>query len=67
MAALSKVEITETQQELKQILVHQKNARGKERVQLLYLLTTDLAPSITEAALIIGRHLVTAQNCCKQY
>jgi len=67
MAASSKVEITETQEELKQILAHQKTASGKERVQLLYLLKTGLAASITEAAIIIGRHRVTAQNWIQQY
>lgn len=67
MAAVSKVEITETQEELKQMLAHQKTARGKERVQLLYLLKTGKAPSITEAAIMIGRHRVTAQNWLQQY
>lgn len=40
MAGVSRLEITETAEELKQILARQKTATGKERVQVLYLLKT---------------------------
>jgi transposase len=67
MGAVSLLEITETQEELKQLLTHQKTASGKERVLVLYLLKTGLAASITEAALMIDRHRVTVQKWIQQY
>jgi transposase len=67
MGAVSLLEITETKEELKQFLTHQKTASGKERVLVLYLLKTGLAASITEAALMIGRHRVTVQKWIQQY
>ncbi|MBH8554636.1 IS630 family transposase, partial [Nostocaceae cyanobacterium CENA357] len=40
MSGVYKLEIKETQEELKELLAIQKTATGKERVQLLYLLKT---------------------------
>ena len=67
MAGVSRLEITETAEELKQILARQKTAAGKERVQLLYLLKTGNAATISQAAAMIGRHRVTAQKWMQQY
>ncbi|MBD1940739.1 helix-turn-helix domain-containing protein [Microcoleus sp. FACHB-68] len=67
MAGVSRLEITETAEELKQILARQKTATGKERVQVLYLLKTGNAPTLSQAAVMIGRHRVTAQKWIQQY
>ena len=67
MAGVSRLEITEKAEELKQILARQKTAAGKERVQLLYLLKTGNAATISQAAAMIGRHRVTAQKWMQQY
>ncbi|NES98731.1 MAG: helix-turn-helix domain-containing protein [Desertifilum sp. SIO1I2] len=67
MVGVSRLEIRETEEELKQILAHQKTATGKERVQLLYLLKTGNASTISQASVIIGRHRVTVQKWIQQY
>ena len=67
MAGVSKLEITETAEELKQILARQKTATGKERVQLLYLLKIGNTATISQASVMIGRHRVTVQKWIKQY
>jgi hypothetical protein len=46
MAGVYKLEITETEADLKQRLCSQKTASDKERIQLLYLLKTGQATTI---------------------
>jgi hypothetical protein len=57
-----KLDITETQAELKQLLRIQKTASAKERVQLLYLLKSGQAPTVESAATLLGRNRVTVQK-----
>jgi hypothetical protein len=46
MAGVYKLEISETEEELKSLLRTQKTASGKERVQLLYLLKSGQAKTV---------------------
>jgi hypothetical protein len=62
MAGVYKLEITETEADLKQRLRTQKTASDKERIQLLYLLKTEQATTIQAAAALLGRHRVTLQS-----
>lgn len=67
MAGVSKLTITENAAELKLLLQQQKTASGKERVQLLYLLKSGQATSITQVAALLGRNRVSVQRWAAQY
>lgn len=67
MAGVYKLEITETETDLKQLLSTQKSASDKERIQLLYLLKTKQATTIQSAAALLGRHRVTLQEWLRLY
>ena len=67
MAGVYKLEITETETDLKQRLRTQKTASDKERIQLLYLLKTEQAQTIQDAAALLGRHRVTVQEWLRLY
>jgi transposase len=67
MAGVYKLELTETETDLKQRLRTQKTASDKERMQLLYLLKTEQAPTVQEAAALLGRHRVTVQEWLRLY
>lgn len=67
MAGVYKLEITETEADLKQRLCSQKTASDKERIQLLYLLKTGQATTIQSAATLLGRHRVTVQDWLRLY
>jgi transposase len=67
MAGVYKLEISETEEELKSLLRTQKTASGKERVQLLYLLKSGQAKTVERAASLLGRNRVTAQKWLRHY
>lgn len=67
MAGVYKLEIKESEAELKQLLREQKNASGKERIQLLYLLKTQQAKTVQAAASMLGRNRVTVQEWMGHY
>ncbi len=62
MAGVYKLEVIESEAKLKQLLSQQKTATGKERVQLLYLLKSQQAETVQQAAQLLGRHRVTVQD-----
>jgi hypothetical protein len=67
MAGVCKINITESEADLKRMLREQKTALGKERVQLLYLLKSQQAESAERAASVLGRHRVTIQTWLRRY
>ena len=67
MAGVYKLEIEESEAELKQLLGAQRTATGKERVQLLYLVKTGQAKTVQTAAQLLGRHRVTVQGWLSRY
>lgn len=62
-----KIEIEESVESLKELLKEQKTGSGKERVQVLYLLKSQKAKTVQEAAAIIGRNRVTVQDWLAKY
>ena len=67
MSGVYHLEITESEAELKTLLGTQKTASAKERIQLLYLLKSEQAQTIQQAAALLGRHRVTVQKWAKRY
>ncbi len=67
MAGVYKLEIQESEDDLKQLLRQQRTASGKERVQLLYLLKSGQAKTVQDAAPILGRNRVTLQKWLRHY
>jgi transposase len=67
MAGVYKLEIIQSEEELKQLLRQQKTISSKERVQLLYLLKSKQAETVQEAAQLLGWHRVTVQEWMRRY
>ena len=67
MAGIYKLNIQESEADLKQLLREQKVAFAKERVQLLYLLKTSQAKTVQQAAQMLGRNRVTVQEWLQRY
>jgi transposase len=67
MTGVYKLVIQESQAELKALLRRQKTASDKERVQLLYLLKSQQAKTLQQAAQLLGRHRVTLQKWARSY
>lgn len=67
MAGIYKLNIQESEADLKQLLREQKVAFAKERVQLLYLLKTSQAKTVQQAAKMLGRNRVTVQQWLQRY
>ena len=67
MAGVYKIEISESEAELKELLRQEKTGSGKERIQALYLLKTKKAKTVTEAAEMLGRNRVTVQDWLGKY
>jgi transposase len=67
MAGVYKIEISESKAELKELLRKEKTGSGKERIQVLYLLKTKKAETVTEAAEMLGRNRVTVQDWLGKY
>lgn len=66
MAGVDKLEMQESEDELKQLLRAQKTAASRERMHLLYLLKSQHAQTVQDAAAILGRHRATLQEWLKQ-
>ena len=67
MAGVYKIEISESEAELKELLRKEKTGSGKERIQVLYLLKTKKAKTVTEATEMLGRNRVTVQEWLGKY
>ncbi|MBD1996594.1 helix-turn-helix domain-containing protein, partial [Leptolyngbya sp. FACHB-541] len=67
MAGVYKLEISESEEDLKGLLREQKTASGKERIQLLYLLKSRQAATIQQAAQLLGRNRVSVQKWLRRY
>lgn len=67
MTGVYRIEIRETEEELKQLLRKEKTGSSKERIQVLYLLKTKKAKTVQEASQLIGRNRVTVQEWLGKY
>jgi transposase len=67
MAGVSRVVIAESAAELQQLMHQQSRVWSKERLQLLYLLQSGQAASVTHAAELLGRGRITLQRWLRKY
>lgn len=67
MTGVYHLDILETESKLKQLLRKEKLGSRKERIQLLYLLKSQQAQTVIQAAELLGRHRVTLQNWLAKY
>jgi len=67
MSGVYKLEIQESAEELQKLMHRQQKTQARERIQVLYLLKTQQARTVTQAAQLIGRHRVTVQDWLSLY
>lgn len=67
MSGVYGIDIKESAEELKQMLIGQKVAGIKEKVQALYLLKTGYGQTVTKTAQILGRNPSTVQQWLQVY
>lgn len=67
MAGVSRVVIEETVEDLKTLMRQQTQVGDKERIQLLYLLKSGQAQTVTQAAQLLGRGRATLQRWLAKY
>lgn len=67
MTGVTKVEIKESVEELHELLLKQKTASSRERIQALYLLKMGQVRTIQDTAVVVGRERVTVQRWMKTY
>lgn len=67
MVGVTKVEIFESVEELHELLLKQKTASSRERIQALYLLKMGQVKAIQDVAVVVGRERVTVHRWLKTY
>jgi transposase len=67
MAGVTSIQVKESLEELAERLRQEQDSRVKERMQVLYWLKQENAPSISAIALAIGRHRATLQEWLATY
>ena len=67
MAGVTSIEVKESLDELTQLLCQVKTSSAKERLQVLYWLKQDNAPSISAIAKAVGKHRNTLQTWLSMY
>lgn len=67
MSGVYHLDIQESAEELKQMLLRQKVASIKEKVQALYLLKAGYGQTVSETAKILGRNRSTVQEWLRLY
>lgn len=63
----TKIQISETEAELKRLLLQCTDSRIKEKLQALYWLKTKKLYTVTQIADLLGRHRVTVERWLNQY
>ncbi len=67
MSGVLKINITQTAQQLKNLLAKQTTARGKERILALYLLKINKASTLKDLAVVLGRDTATLHRWLQRY
>ncbi|NJO94030.1 MAG: helix-turn-helix domain-containing protein [Hydrococcus sp. RM1_1_31] len=67
MSRLVKIQIVESAETLKKLLLQEKKADAKEKIQALYLLKTATVETVQYLATVLGRHRTTVQRWLAQY
>ena len=67
MSGVVKIEIRETEEELKALLRKEKDATRHEKLQVLYWLKTQTVETVLSAAVRLGKHRTTIQRWLSSY
>jgi transposase len=67
MSGVVKIEIWETEEELKALLGRETNAHRHEKLQVLYWLKTQTVETLLSAAVRLGKHRTTVQRWLSSY
>ena len=67
MSGVVKIEIRETEEELKAFLRKEKDATRHEKLQVLYWLKTKTVETVLSAAVRLGKHRTTIQRWLSSY
>ena len=67
MPGVVKIDIVETQETLKALLLKAEKVEEKEKVQVLYWLKTKTVDSVSAIAVFLGRHRTTVQRWLTSY
>ena len=67
MSGVVKIEIRETESELKALLRKEKDATRQEKLQVLYWLKTKTVETVLSAAVRVGKHRTTIQRWLSSY
>jgi transposase len=67
MVGISKIKIKESVEKLKKLLSEQKSLEKFRKIQILYLLKSQEAKTIKQAAIIVGKHRITVQKWLYNY
>jgi putative transposase len=67
MTGMVKINITETESDLKKLLKQQKTAYALSRLQALYLLKTQQVETVQHLAVVLGKSRVTVQRWLQRY
>lgn len=67
MSGVVKIEIAETEEILKVLLLKAKKVEEKEKLQALYWLKTKTVDSVSAIAVLLGRHRTTVQRWLASY
>jgi putative transposase len=67
MSGVVKIEIRETEEELKALLRREKDATRHEKLQVLYWLKTQTVETVLSAAVRLGKHRTTIQRWLSSY
>ena len=67
MSGVVKIEIRETEEELKALLRREKDAHRHEKLQVLYWLKTQTVDSVLSAAVRLGKNRTTIQRWLSSY
>jgi IS30 family transposase len=67
MSGVLKIEISESEETLKELLTQQKKTKLQQRVQVLYWLKTKQAETVEHLATLVGRHRTTVSRWLSEY
>jgi transposase len=67
MSGVVKIEIRETEEELKALLKKEKDVACYEKLQVLYWLKTQTVETVLSAAVRLGKHRTTIQRWLSSY
>ena len=67
MSGVVKIEIRETEEELKALLRREKDAHRHEKLQVLYWLKTQTVETVLSVAVRLGKHRTTIQRWLSSY